>query len=148
MDVAPIASLLAGLRLLGISVGARLGGKLAGCPSEHCRRLWCASVHYNPSVANDRLNCPDNVLHVHVCRLAMVTQAGVAIGLAKNVPDRVPDLGADFSALLMAIIVLNQLAGPPMLKQSLLSIGEGTQSSNSSAVVRCNCFPSSVTQRN
>jgi hypothetical protein len=60
----------------------------------------------------------------------MVTQAGVAIGLAKNVAERVPDLGTGFSALLMAVIVLNQLAGPPMLKQALLSIGEGNQSTN------------------
>jgi hypothetical protein len=42
-------------------------------------------------------------------RLAMVTQAGVAIGLAKNVADRIPDWGPDFTALLMAVIVLNQV---------------------------------------
>jgi len=98
MDTAPTACLLAGLRLLAIALGARLGGKLAGCPSEHSRRLW----------------------------LAMVTQAGVAIGLAKNVSDRIPDWGPDFTALLMAVIVLNQLAGPPMFKAALVSIGEGT----------------------
>lgn len=64
-------------------------------------------------------------------RLAMITQAGVAIGLANNVAERVPDLGTDFSSLLMAVIVLNQLAGPPLLKHALLSIGEGKQSTNS-----------------
>ena len=65
------------------------------------------------------------------CRLAMVTQAGVAIGLAKNVAERVPDLGTDFSSLLMGVIVLNQLVGPPMLKQALVSIGEGKQARTS-----------------
>ena len=97
MDTAPTACLLSGLRLVAITIGARLGGKLAGCPSEHCRRLW----------------------------LAMVTQAGVAIGLAKNVQQRIPDWGPDFTALLMAVIVLNQLAGPPLFKAALISIGEG-----------------------
>ena len=60
----------------------------------------------------------------------MVTQAGVAIGLAKNVAERVPDLGTDFSSVLMAVIVLNQLAGPPLLKHALLSIGEGKHFTN------------------
>lgn len=40
MNAAPTACLLASLRLVAIALGARLGGKLAGCPSEHCRRLW------------------------------------------------------------------------------------------------------------
>lgn len=44
----------------------------------------------------------------------MVTQAGVAIGLAKNVADRIPDWGPDFTALLMAVIVLNQVIPAPV----------------------------------
>lgn len=51
--------------------------------------------------------------------------AGVAIGLAKSISERIPSLGPEFSVLLMAVIVLNQLAGPPLFKHALAGIGEG-----------------------
>lgn len=44
VTTAPTACLLAGLRLLAILIGARIGGKFAGCPSEHSRRLWYACI--------------------------------------------------------------------------------------------------------
>ncbi len=56
--------------------------------------------------------------------LAFVTQAGVALGLAKKVADTFPGFGETFATLVVAQVVLNQVVGPPMLKQALLWVGE------------------------
>jgi Kef-type K+ transport system membrane component KefB len=90
------ACLLVVVRLAALFCGGRAGGWVAGCPAEHRGRIW----------------------------LAMVTQAGVALGLAKGVTERFPDWGPDFTALLVAVIVLNQLIGPPMFKAALVNVGE------------------------
>lgn len=56
--------------------------------------------------------------------LAFATQAGVALGLAKKVADEFTAFGEPFAAVIVGLIVLNQLVGPPLLKWSFLAVGE------------------------
>jgi hypothetical protein len=55
---------------------------------------------------------------------AQVTQAGVALGLARTVLARFPVWGADFYALMVATIVLNQAVGPPLFRAAIVAMGE------------------------
>ena len=59
-------------RLAAVYCGSWLGAWLGGTPPEHRRRVW----------------------------YGMITQAGVAMGLAKAVAARFPDWGPDFVALM------------------------------------------------
>jgi len=84
------------IRLLGIIVGSFSGGVLAGDPMRHNRLLW----------------------------LTFITQAGVSIGLAQEVANEFPAWGADFASLAIAVIVLNQIVGPPAFKWVIKRVGE------------------------
>ncbi len=92
----PVALALFFVRLLGFALGSAAGGGVAGEPG----RLSLAAG------------------------LAFVTQAGVALGLAKEVADTFPDFGATFATLVVALVVLNQIVGPPLLKLALHLAGE------------------------
>ena len=83
-----IALALFGIRLLTIFIGSFVGGTIAQEPSQHNRLSW----------------------------LAYITQAGVGLGLAKEISVEFPDFGGDFATLLIAVIVLNQIVGPPLFK--------------------------------
>ncbi|PNW82300.1 hypothetical protein CHLRE_06g278189v5 [Chlamydomonas reinhardtii] len=56
--------------------------------------------------------------------MSMVTQAGVAMGLARLAGTRFPDWGPHFQTFMMAIILLNLLVGPPLFRQALVRVGE------------------------
>ena len=57
--------------------------------------------------------------------LAMITQAGVAMGLVKSCERRfAATWGGDFAALAAATIVLNLLAGPPAFRHAIVAAGE------------------------
>ncbi len=56
--------------------------------------------------------------------MAYITQAGVGLGLAKEVAVEFPQFGIDFATIIIAVIVLNQIAGPPLFKWVLTYIGE------------------------
>ena len=57
--------------------------------------------------------------------LAMITQAGVAMGLVKSCERRFATTwGGDFAALAEATIVLNLLAGPPAFRHAIVAAGE------------------------
>lgn len=56
--------------------------------------------------------------------MAMVTQAGVALGLARAVVARFPGWGDDFYVLMVATIVLNQAVGPPLFRAAIVTVGE------------------------
>ncbi len=92
----PVALALFAVRLAGFALGSAVGGLLAGDPG----RLSLASG------------------------LAFVTQAGVALGLAKKVADTFPDFGETFATVVVALVVLNQIVGPPLLKLALRWVGE------------------------
>ncbi len=100
LDVLPatwhIAVALGLVRLAGMWVGNHVGGRLAGTPP----------------------------LHNRVGALAYLTQAGVALGLAKNLASAFPGWGASLATTIVALIVINQVVGPPLLKWTLARVGE------------------------
>ena len=53
-----------------------------------------------------------------------ITQAGIAIGLTTIIANAFPDWGQSFETIIIAIIVLNQLIGPPLLKWTLNYVKE------------------------
>ena len=91
-----IALALFGTRLVAVFLGSFLGGLGAGDPM--------------------RLN--------RIGGLAFVTQAGVGLGLAKEVAVEFPPWGSSFATLMIAVIVLNQIVGPPLFKLALHLAGE------------------------
>lgn len=55
---------------------------------------------------------------------SFLAQAGVSLGLAELVALRYPEMGARIKTLVLAVIALNQLIGPPLFKLSLRLMGE------------------------
>jgi len=53
-----------------------------------------------------------------------ITQAGVALGLATVISDVFPVWGQQFETIVIAIIVINQLVGPPLFKWALNFVKE------------------------
>jgi Trk K+ transport system NAD-binding subunit/Kef-type K+ transport system membrane component KefB len=92
----PIAVALALLRLGAIFAGSLFGGVAAREPARLNRIAW----------------------------MVYITQAGVGLGLAKEVADEFPGWGTSFATLLIAVIVLNQIIGPPLFKWALHRAGE------------------------
>ncbi len=66
----------------------------------------------------------DDPLHRKLGWMPYVTQAGVGLGLAIEVAGEFPIWGGEFATVVIAVIVLNQFAGPPLFKWSLNKIGE------------------------
>lgn len=91
---APVAAVIHAVRLL--SLVAATAADAFGLPRELRRVTW----------------------------MAMVTQAGVALGLARTVLARFPAWGGDFYALMVATIVLNQAVGPPLFRAAIVAVGE------------------------
>ncbi len=92
----PVALALFAVRLLGVFLGSFAGGLVAGDPL--------------------RLNA--------ISWMAFITQAGVALGLAKKVADAFPAFGEAFATVVVALVVLNQVVGPPLFKKALRLAGE------------------------
>ena len=84
------------VRLLAIMVGAFLGSMIAGEPVRESRLLW----------------------------MSFVTQAGVGLSLAKEVALEFPGWGEGLATIIIAVIVLNQLAGPPIYRWVLKAVKE------------------------
>ncbi len=92
----PIALTLFFVRLLGIFLGTLIGGVLAGAPWQHNRIRW----------------------------MAFVTQAGVGLGLAKEMAGNFPDWGPSVATIIISVIILNELVGPLFFKWSINLVGE------------------------
>ncbi len=92
----PIALALFTIRLGSIVLGSLVGGTLARQPGKHIRIGW----------------------------MPYVTQAGVALGLAKGVGVAFPEWGPSFATTMIALIVLNQVVGPPFFKWAIYIAGE------------------------
>lgn len=92
----PIAVALFAARLLAIYAGSFAGGALAGDPAQHNRLSW----------------------------MTFITQAGVGLGLAKEVTVAYPDWGGSFATLIISVIVVSQLIGPPLFKFAIHRVGE------------------------
>ena len=95
-DIWPIALLLVVVRLGVIFIGSFTGGILAGDPMTHNRVSW----------------------------MAYITQAGVGLGLAKEVKGVFPVWGSAFATLMISTIVVNQIIGPAFFKWALVWVKE------------------------
>jgi len=87
----PVVVTLFFIRGIAIFIGAFIGGTLSKNPLKNNYISW----------------------------MAYLTQAGVALGLAKEVAVEFPGWGDPFAAVIMSIIVLNQLVGPPLFKYAI-----------------------------
>ena len=92
----PIAVALFAVRFISINIGAFLGSRLAGEPTRFTRYAG----------------------------LALITQAGIALGLAREVAVEFPLLGDAFSTMVISVVVLNEIFGPMFLKEALKRVGE------------------------
>ncbi|TRX53685.1 potassium transporter TrkA [Fulvivirga sp. M361] len=99
LKVWPIALVFFGIRLISMIIGAFVGGSLAGDPPLFNRIGW----------------------------MPYITQAGVGLGLATIVANAFPEWGLEMSTLIIAVIVLNQIVGPPLFKWSINIVGEGRE---------------------
>ena len=84
------------LRLVAIVIASFFGGVLAKEPAKYNHIRWAA----------------------------FITQAGVGLGLAKEVAVEYPAWGEEFATLLISVIVLSELVGPPLFKWAILKSGE------------------------
>jgi len=91
-----IALILFFVRLLAVIVGSYIGALMAGDPPEYKRISW----------------------------MAYITQAGVGLGLATEVSGEFSEWGAEFATIIIAVIVLNQIVGPPLFKWAINKVGE------------------------
>jgi Trk K+ transport system NAD-binding subunit/NhaP-type Na+/H+ or K+/H+ antiporter len=91
-----VALILLVVRLIGIYIGCLAGSQALG-------------------------NMPNQNI---VLGMTSITQAGVSIGLAKQVGVEFPAWGNEFATLAIGVIVLNQLIGPPCFKWALHLAGE------------------------
>jgi Trk K+ transport system NAD-binding subunit len=92
----PIALIFFAIRLITIIAGSYAGGFIAKDPSRMINVGW----------------------------MPYITQAGVALGLATLVSNQFPTWGPQFATIMIGIIVLNQIVGPPLFKMALFRVGE------------------------
>ena len=62
--------------------------------------------------------------YLFIAWMPYLTQAGVALGLATVVSNTFPEWGYQFETIIIAIIVINQLVGPPLFKWALNRVKE------------------------
>ncbi len=66
----------------------------------------------------------DKKSYAPIAWMPYLTQAGVALGLATIISHEFPGWGHQFETIIIAIIVINQLVGPPLFKWSLNYVKE------------------------
>ena len=86
------------LRMGTIWTGTWIGARWARLPPEEGGRIW----------------------------MGLISQVGVAIGLATVVSEAFPVFGAELRTLLLALIAVNQTAGPILFRRALVASGEVT----------------------
>jgi Trk K+ transport system NAD-binding subunit/Kef-type K+ transport system membrane component KefB/mannitol/fructose-specific phosphotransferase system IIA component (Ntr-type) len=91
-----IAFALFFVRCVALSIGSYIGGMLARHSNEMNRIAW----------------------------MGYVTQAGVALGLAREVIVEFPAFGSSFATIIVSIVVLNQIFGPPLFKRAIKKMNE------------------------
>lgn len=91
-----VALLLVLIRAVGLAAGSVAGGLLGG----------------------------DSVTHGLLMGPAFITQAGVSVGLAREVGHLFEGWGPTVATLLIGVIVINQVMGPPLMKWALGLAGE------------------------
>lgn len=96
VDAWKIALLFVGIRLVGMIGGAWLGGTIAGDPKIFKRIGW----------------------------MPYVTQAGVSLALVMVVDNTYPVWGEELATIIIAVVIVNQLIGPPLFKWAIKRLGE------------------------
>ena len=91
-----IAVALFGIRIFSIFVGSFVGSRKAGESALFQRNAW----------------------------LGLITQAGIALGLAREVALEFPTLGDAFATMVISVVVLNEIFGPLFLKWALRRVEE------------------------
>ena len=84
------------IRLVTLMLGAWVGGTMGGDSFKYIRIGW----------------------------MPYITQAGVSLGLVTVVAIEFTDWGAEFAVLMISVIILNQIIGPPLLKWAIALAGE------------------------
>lgn len=84
------------VRFIGVFVGSYAGAKAARDPG------------------------PGNL----ILGLGFITQAGVSIGLAKEIGVEFHEWGPELATLLIGVVVLNDIVGPPLFKWAINHVGE------------------------
>lgn len=91
-----VALILFLIRVLGISVGTFLGSTIV----------------------------KDDPRFRYLLGFGLVTQAGIALGLARETAIEFPQLGDEFATMIISVVVLNEIFGPILLKYVLNRVGE------------------------
>jgi Kef-type K+ transport system membrane component KefB len=91
-----IATVLILTRILALFASTWLGARLAGAGRPVRRYAW----------------------------MGFLAQAGVTLGIANLVRDRFPLWGTEVAALVVAMIAVNQIIGPPAFRYALVKAGE------------------------
>lgn len=94
-----IALALFVIRAAGIAIGASVASRTLGEPYAYRRYSW----------------------------MAFITQAGIALGLAREVAVQFPSLGDAFATLVVSVVVINEVFGPLFLKGALRRVGEANE---------------------
>lgn len=94
-----IALILFFVRIISIGIGSYAGGYIAGEDQQIRRYAW----------------------------MGLITQAGIALGLAREVAAEFPTLGDSFSTMVVSVVVLNEIFGPLFLKHVLRRVGESNE---------------------
>ena len=76
------------------------------------------------SELTDSVSSMDIERQRNVAWMAHVTQAGVALGLARTCSVKFSDWGEQFASVATAMIALNLLIGPPLFRFALTRVGE------------------------
>lgn len=97
LEYAWLTALFFIIRLVSIMIGSFIGGKLAN----------------------------DSPLFNRVAWMPYITQAGVGLGLATIVAHTFPGWGFEFSTLIISVIIVNQVVGPPLFKWVIRIVKEG-----------------------
>jgi Kef-type K+ transport system membrane component KefB len=92
----PLVLLLALVRMGALYVGGRLGGRWSAAEDPVTRYGWTG----------------------------LVPQAGVALGLAATVAERLPTIGLAMQTLTVGVITVNQAVGPILFRRGLERAGE------------------------
>jgi hypothetical protein len=95
----PWVLLLVALRALGLRLGTRLAGASPSVPADMARHGW----------------------------LGLVSQAGIAIGLAAAARRAFPEWGVSLEALVVVMIGVHEIAGPICFQRALRVTGEVTE---------------------
>jgi len=92
----PIVLSVALLRMGAIAVASRAGGRISGAEPQVTSHVWTG----------------------------LVSQAGVALGLATIVADRLPVVGLAMQTLIVGVIAFNESVGPVLFRRGLERAGE------------------------